>query len=391
MSASNSTRPGKKSKAKPPKPRKDWPLFAHNNGQWSKKVRGKIHHFGTWDDPQAALEKWLSQKDDLLAGRTPRAVDPDALTVGTLCDLFLDSRQRLVDTGEIRPQTLIDYHAIAKIVAKVLGRGAAVEQLRPDDFARLRSALAKGAKKEGVNVKSLEGHVARARAIFNYADKNGLLERSLSKIWGTEFNKPKKTALDKHRNQTVRMFTPAEVRTLLDGASPQVAAQIWLGINCAMGPTDLAKLRIDQATGEWLAVPRSKTGIMRRCWLWPETRQAIQDAIKARPEPKDTAAAKLLFVTKYGRDWSHQGALSSEFAKLRTRCGITGEGKTFYTLRHVFQTVGDETRDFVAVSSIMGHADGSISGQYREKIGDDRLRAVAEHVRQWLTGEGVSQ
>ena len=384
MSVRNSTRAG--GTVKPSKPRKDFPLFAHSCGQWGKKVRGKIYYFGTWDAPQAALEKWVAQKDDLLAGRTPRPFDPDALTVGTLCDLFLDSRQRMVDSGELTVGSLNDYHADAKIVAKVFGRGAAVEQLRPDDFARLRARLSKG-----VGIKTLEGCVARVRAIFNHADKNGLLERPLSKIWGTEFKKPSKTALTKHRNQTVRMFTPAEVRTLIAGASPQVAAQIWLGINCGLGATDLAKLRIEQAAGEWLDVARSKTGIMRRCWLWPETRQAIQDAIKARPEPKDTAAAKLLFVTKYGRDWSHQGALSSEFAKLRTRCGITGEGKTFYTLRHVFQTVGDETRDFVAVSSIMGHADGSISGQYREKIGDDRLRAVAEHVRQWLTGEGVSQ
>lgn len=383
----STAKPGKtKGDTKPRKPHKDFPLFAHNNGQWSKKVRGKIHHFGKWNNPQAALEKWLAHKDDLLAGRTPRTYDPDALTVERLCNLFLDSRQRLIDTGELTKGTVVDYLAVSKAVVKSLGRTTLVEQLRPDDFAKLRSALAKGQ-----NVKSLEGCVARVRAIFNYADKNGMLERSLNKLWGTEFKKPSKTALDKHRNKTVRMFEPSEVSKLTKAASPQVAAQILLGINCAMGPTDLAKLRFDHLNGEWLNVPRSKTGIMRRCWLWPETRKAIQDAIKARPEPKDPALSEIVFITKYGRDWGHQGTLSSEIRKLLDSCEITGKGKTFYTLRHVFQTIADETKDFVAVSSCMGHATGSISDHYREKIGDERLRAVSLHVRNWLFGGRTQQ
>jgi integrase len=388
MNKVHSTDKPRKSKGdpKPNKPRKDYPLFAHAVGQWAKKVRNKTHYFGTWDNPQAALEKWLAQKDDLLAGRTPRVHDPDALTVERLCNLFLDSRQRRVDTGELAQQTLNDYHADAKIVTKVLGRTTLVEQLCPADFAKLRSALAKG-----VGIKTLEGCIARVRAIFNHAEKNSMLERSIKRLWGTEFDKPSKTALTKHRNKTVRMFEPSEVLSMIKAASPQVAAQIYLGINAAMGPTDLSKLRFDQVKGEWLCVPRSKTGIMRRCWLWPETRKAIQDAIGARPEPKDPALSEIVFITKYGRDWGHQGCLSSEIRKLLDSCGITGSGKTFYTLRHVFQTVADETKDFVAVSSCMGHATGSISDHYREKIGDDRLKAVSEHVRQWLVGTGVAQ
>lgn len=385
MNDTHSTPGPKKSKSKPAKPAKphqDFPLFAHANGQWAKKVRQKIHFFGKWDNPQAAIEKWLDQKDDLLAGRTPRTHDPNELTVGRLCDLFLDSRQRLVDSNEITPGTLRDYHAVAKMVAGTLGRNAVVDELAPVDFARLRSRLAKGQ-----GPKSLEGHVARARAIFNYADKNGFLERSLNKLWGTEFNKPSKTVLTKHRNATVRMFTPSEIKQLIGGASPQVAAQIWLGINAGLGATDLARLRFDHIEGEWMNLPRSKTGIMRRCWLWPETRQAIQEAIEARTEPKDPALRDVILITKYGRDWSHQGTLSSEFAKLAKRVGIVGKGKTHYTLRHVFQTIGDETKDFVAVSRIMGHAQASISDSYREMIDDNRLRAVSEHVREWLLGK----
>jgi hypothetical protein len=63
MTQNNSTRPRSRRQGKPDKPHKDFPLFAHNNGQWVKKVRGKIHFFGVWADPQAALDRSMVRRE----------------------------------------------------------------------------------------------------------------------------------------------------------------------------------------------------------------------------------------------------------------------------------------------------------------------------------------
>jgi hypothetical protein len=41
---------------------------------------GKLHYFGKLDKPQAALELWADQKDDLFAWREPR-IRREGLTV----------------------------------------------------------------------------------------------------------------------------------------------------------------------------------------------------------------------------------------------------------------------------------------------------------------------
>src|SRR5262245_11739495 len=109
MSANHPTAPTESVKsAKPSKHHPDFPLSPHAAGVWAKKIRGKPHYFGPWDDLDAALEKYLAEKDDLHAGRKPRT-DPEALTVKDACNAFLNAKQAQVDEGLLSPLTWGDY------------------------------------------------------------------------------------------------------------------------------------------------------------------------------------------------------------------------------------------------------------------------------------------
>ena len=96
---------------RPDKPYKDFPLYAHNNGQWAKKVRGITRLFGPWDDPHGALDKWLAQKDDLLAGREPRATG-EGLTVRLPGQPVPCKQGKSCQTGELTQRSWNDYDAI---------------------------------------------------------------------------------------------------------------------------------------------------------------------------------------------------------------------------------------------------------------------------------------
>src|SRR5262245_56513827 len=137
--------------AVPNKPRPDFPLYIHGpkdqpqRCRWAKKVRGKPHYFGKYtDDPKGAeaLKLWLDQKDELLAGRTPRA-KREGLTIAELCDRYLQAKEKKRDSGELSNHSFGDYKETCDRIVAHFGKQRPVSDLLPEDFEALRSSIAK--------------------------------------------------------------------------------------------------------------------------------------------------------------------------------------------------------------------------------------------------------
>jgi integrase len=387
---------------RPKKPYPNFPLFPHPNGLWCKKIRGKAYYFGVWADPDAALKKYLEQKDDLFAGRKPRPTLGDGLTLRDLCNRFLTLKKHLLDCREIKALTFYQWHRVCKLLIDHFGRTQLVETLGPGDFGVLRVKMA-----EKWGPVYLGNMVQYIRSVFQFAVDAELIDRPVR--YGVEFDKPSRRVLRLHRaQQGERLFTAEELRRILNARDPQLKAAVLLGVNCGLGNTDVGSLEVRHLDleGSWLNFPRPKTGVARRAWLWPETIQALRDVLATRPRPKDPADAARVFLTRLGtcflrasvtdtgRDEEadirgkvhirRDDVLGKKFIRLLRQLSLYRRGFGLYTMRHIFETVASGSKDQVAVNAIMGHVDRTMAAVYRERIEDERLRAVAEHVHGWL-------
>jgi integrase len=385
MSQANSTTPTPPDKpAKPDKPYPEFPLFPHATGRWAKKIRGKLQYFGPWHDWQAALDKYQAERDDLHAGRKPRP-DLEGVTVKDVCNDFLNAKQALVDAGELSARTWADYKQVCDLLVANLGKTRLATDVGPDDFAALRNKVAKRWGPHRLGSKLIQ----YTRSAFKHALDAGLI--STPARFGPGFKRPAKKVLRLARAEGgPKLFTPDEIRRLLDAAGPQLGAMILLGINCGFGNADCGNLPLSavDVDGAMIDFPRPKTGIPRRCVLWPETVAALREALARRPEPTKPEHAGLLFITKYGGPWYQDttaNPVSAEMGKLLRALHINGrKGLGFYTLRHTHRTVADEAKDQPAADYIMGHEVAHMSSVYRETISNARLKAVADHVHAWL-------
>ncbi len=154
--------------------------------------------------------------------------------------------------------------------------------------------------------------IQRTRILFKFAYDNGAIDRPVR--YGQNFKVPsRKTVRIDRAKKGPKLLAADEVRALIDGAlvvgedGPAVVqagkamrAMVLLGINCGFGNADCGRLtraHVNLAAGV-IDYPRPKTGIPRRCALWPETVDAIRAASAVRPEPKDQADDALIFITK---------------------------------------------------------------------------------------------
>src|SRR5262249_56916069 len=139
--------------------------------------------------------------------------------------------------------------------------------------------------------------------------------------FGPHFRRASRKSVRKARAaQGPRMFEAADLRKMIAAADQPLKAMILLGINAGYGNTDCGTLPLTalDLDGGWVRYPRPKTGIERRCPLWPETVAALREALVRRPEPKKDQHRALVFVTKYGLSWgkgTYGGPVANETGK----------------------------------------------------------------------------
>lgn len=396
------------------KPYPSFPLTVHPHG-WCKKINGKVKVICGHLPPQEALQVYLQKMPMLHAAKaqvlpvvevctvtqvpTPVVPVSPSVTVVSVKDGYLAAKERELRAGLLKSRS---YMSLMEILPPfVATMPESVTELSPQHFADYRFKLA-----SKYSAYALDRHVTNIRAMFNWAVRNGVLN-SLPK-WGDSFDKPSQTQKRRHRHAIAakngkRMFTRSEVRQLLEMATPVMKAMVYLGINCGMGNTDIAELprsAVDLSSGT-LDYPRPKTSQERRAILWPETVEAVRQALHVRPEPVDPKDQHLVFLTPEGRPWVHNELKEKDgkvvgisktdmitwaFKRLMRRSGIASDesgrqGLSFYALRHTYRTIADECMDQHAVHLTMGHAIPGMAGVYVQQIKDERLRKVAEHVR----------
>lgn len=361
------------------------PLFLHASGQWAKKIKGKTWYFGT--DLQAALERYAMERLHLEAGvdirnlPPPKPIEPiQGIGLGEGIDLFLSACEAKVARGELSKLSLIDYRLTLALVTASLDRGIPIQSTTPSQWASVYGRIA-----ANKNATTINGEVARVRACFNWLLRNRYLDRE--PCFGSSLDRPTKSQMRKAKAASGKSwFEASEIRSLLEASRPSLRAMVLLGVNCGLGNSDCAQLEpewLNAKTG-WLDYPRPKTGVARRAKVWPETIAAVVDWLRVRPK----VCVSLLFVTRQGNPWSDPDSADCQIAKcFRQLCVDTGlhiKGRGFYGLRRTCETIGSEAKDQIALNHIMGHVDSSMSGVYRQRVGDDRLEAVSEVIRGWL-------
>jgi hypothetical protein len=204
---------------KPKKPHSDFPLFPHATKRWAKKIHGKMWYFGSWaDGPQAALDRYLAEKDIILAGGDPRQAKPDAYTLGKLCNDFLNLKKSEMTLGTITPAYFRDLlEACARLVG-FFGAGRVVEAIGPADFERFGMALPTTWK-----LRRRKREIGAVRSVFSYAADQEKITRTR---FGT-FKRPGKKELaverqGRERQHGTREFTPDQLRKVIDAAPVQL-------------------------------------------------------------------------------------------------------------------------------------------------------------------------
>lgn len=391
------------------KAKSTFPLFLHKgSGQWAKKIKGKTRYFGT--DKNQALEKWKSEQAIEAGTEAPKG--GNGATIAELGNVYADYLRRALEAGELSDRTAAEYQkSIARLVT-IVGSDCRASKLKPIDFGKVKEKLATpiklsedstrygGRKVKRRAVTTVAIDIRNIRVFLNWCYKQEHI--AAPPRYGDEFTPVTRKALRRKRvADGPKDLSREDILAIIAKCRPAMRAIILLGINGALGNQDIADMKLSKLPklkGDvWLDLPRGKTGAPRRFPLWPETIEALKAYLVWRPAAAGRANKDRLFITKNGLSWVRQegelrtDSIGTQFAKAKNAAGVARG--SFYDLRRTFRTRAASVRDREAIDFVMGHVANAndMGAVYTQWIEDDRVRAVVNHVRQWLFGLEASK
>jgi integrase len=401
---------------------KKYTLNRHPNGQWWRSINGHRYYFGRIEEDPTGVTALVDLRERLpliLAGadhiRREKA-DDGTKPLGILTRLFLEHVKQKVADHEMSLDHYGDYlKELPKFVA-FAGVNTSIKQLSPAVFSAFHREEMVGKRKLGRHQRRKV--YALLKRLFRWGADSGYCRVP---AFGPDFVPP---SVDKDAMRMAKMragqadysdrvATGEEIDKLLERANPQFKAMILLGVNCGLGPMDLARLRwsnINFATGE-LNFPRGKTGAARRSYLWKKTRRALERVStlkhnKAALEQHGEDA--LVFLTRKQLPFvrldvrvedgaevrvTRSNSISLTFGRMVAELEEKGmpKGLTFYRLRHTFETLGAAARDKAALDLAMGHKAPGMGAHYDHSILPlKRLKRLSKRVYSslWPRPEG---
>jgi integrase len=362
-----------------------FPLTLHPAGKYCKKIKGKIHYFGT--DKKKALEKYLAQATYLHGARNlVQKSSNDKMILKQLCDLYLHYQNSRVLVGAITAKHYNDLVSSLGRFMAFLGQGCRIESISTLDMQNYKRKL----QSAYASVDRQNLHIGLMKAMFHWARKNYVLDSI-----------PNIDAISKDRvvHKEMYTFNQQQIRKLLSVPDVKMKAMIWLGFNCGFGCTDCSRLQwkdIDFKNNR-VKLPRKKTGVRRNLPLWPETIQALKEVPRS---------GTFVFVTSEGHPWVrttvitndngepkyiYDNRITTKFSRLMKKVGIYApKGTGFYTLRRTAATMAARYGDPFAVQRLLGHVDLTMATRHVQDVSEQTNRVIENSRKYVLRGKDVA-
>lgn len=315
---------------KVPKPYPDYPLFAHADGRWKKKIGGKQVAFGpvAWPDPLDYEKSWKAAREayekfkDAQRSADALAADPGSLELNILVNSYLTRRHADTEAGELKPRSFGLLRAVLRDYRDAIGGKTTLRQLE-DDPRPIHAFIDQLDARFGFHAFNRRMTCLRSMWIWGAKPEVGLLDRPFRWL-NVHAKKPIRQFRRQRRLERAagvfKTFEPDEVAALLKYAPPFMRGVVALGYFAGYGNTDVSEFpktvmklyakdekislhgRDDVIPAGWalLDFPRPKTEIDRAAIVPPLVVEAIKVVEKlARPSTRETK--HLVFRTEGGR------------------------------------------------------------------------------------------